>query len=100
MLELMGMGSFDFHCIVITDSIEQDQDIATFNAMEGRLFSEKAPKAIYNKDISYDLNEQAVNFADMFGITMNKYTIDNYKANSCYVNMLITGMNHLKRKIP
>ncbi|HRP37621.1 MAG TPA: hypothetical protein PLS50_07480, partial [Candidatus Dojkabacteria bacterium] len=82
-------GYFDFECIVVKDVIAIDQNVKPFEKLEGKLFSETATQAIFNKEISYDLNEQANNFAEMFGITLNKYTIDNYKLNSCFLNLII-----------
>src|SRR5690606_8683350 len=48
-----------------------------------------APKAIYSKFVDYDLNDQAAKFSELFGINLNKYTIDNYKANSCFMNLIV-----------
>ncbi len=98
-LELKATGSSDFHCIVITNVVEQDKNAKPFDIMEGRLFNETAPKAIYNKDISYNLNEQATNFAEMFDIVLNAYTIDNYKANSCYLNTIVDYWHESFEKI-
>jgi len=74
---------------VVKDAVEIGEKNAKFAPLEGKLFSELATKAIYNKEISYDLNEQAQNFAEMFGITLNRYTIDNYKINSCFMNIIV-----------
>ena len=35
------------------------------------------------------MNTQASTFAEMFGINLNKYTIDNYKMNSCSLNLFV-----------
>jgi len=80
---------FQIDCIIVKNAVEIDNNGDLFNPLEGKLFSEHATKAIYNKDISYDLNKQAQNFAEMFGITLNKYTIDNYKLNSCFLNLIV-----------
>ena len=51
-------------------------------------YSANKQQSIYNKDISYDLNEQATNFAEMFGITLNKYTIDKQLFFKLYCRLL------------
>lgn len=98
-LELAGQNSFDFHLIVITKVAERGKGDANFDFLEGKLFSETAPQAIYSKDISYKLNEQATNFSELFGITLNKYTQENYKANSCYLNLLVDTWHEEFNKI-
>lgn len=54
-----------------------------------RLFNSVSSHAIYRNDISYALNQQARTFSDMFGIHLEQYTIDNFKANSCYLNLIV-----------
>ena len=87
-LDLADDHSFDYDIIIVKDVVEI-VDGKIYDPLEGRLFSEQAPKAIYNKNISYELNTQAATFAEMFSITLNKYTIDNYKLNSCLINMFV-----------
>ena len=46
-------------------------------------------QAICRSDISYQINEQAKDFSELFGIHLDQYTIDNFKANSCYLNLIV-----------
>ena len=82
-------ASFDYYSIIVTNVVEIVEGGKAYDPLEGRLFSEQAPKAIFNNYITYDLNTQASTFAEMFGITLNKYTIDNYKMNSCMLNLFV-----------
>jgi len=60
-----------------------------FKPAHRKLFNSVASQAIYQKNISYDLNKQAKNFGELFGIHLDQYTLDNFKANSCYLNLLV-----------
>jgi len=53
-----------------------------------RLFKSVSSHAIYRNDISYTLNKQARTFSELFGIHLEQYTLDNFKANSCYLNLI------------
>ena len=39
--------------------------------------------------MSYQLNQQATKFSEMFGVTLHPYVLDNWKANSCYLNTIV-----------
>ena len=92
MKESLGrmLMSLDIHCIYIKDTVaSQEGTVKPHKPLHKKLFSETAPKAIHRKDITYNLNKQAKSFGDMFGIQMDDYTIDNYVANSCFLNLIV-----------
>ena len=92
MKESLGrmLMSLDIHCIYIKDTVSsQEGAVKPHKPLRRKLFSETAPKAIHRKDISYNLNKQAASFGDMFKIQMDEYTIDNYVANSCFLNLIV-----------
>ncbi len=60
-----------------------------YQPLDDKLYADILNRTIYSRDISYKLNERAKNFFQLFDIGLNKYTLDNYKANSCYLNLLI-----------
>ena len=53
------------------------------------LHREQTEWAIYHKYIDYSIDENAKSFNEMFNIPLEKYTQDNYKANSCFLNILV-----------
>lgn len=85
--DILISGEID--CIIIKDTVEQEQVRKHFHPLKQRLFSGVAPRAICHKDISYELNKKATTFGEMFDIQFNQYTIDNFKANSCYINTIV-----------
>jgi len=46
-------------------------------------------ETIFHKFIKYGLNKNANSFGELFKIEHTEYISDNYKTNSCYVNLLI-----------
>jgi hypothetical protein len=82
-------AKYQINCIVIKDVARGDKPKHPYNPFDKKLFSCTAPRAICHRDITYKINKDAQNFADLFGIELNQYTIDNYKANSCFINLLI-----------
>ena len=82
--------SLDIDCIIIKDTVQSEAGkVKPHKPLRKKLFDCSAPQAIYRKDISYDLNKQATTFGEMFGIHIEQYTLDNYKANSCFLNLIV-----------
>lgn len=59
------------------------------NPLKHKLFTESTSNAIHHKNISYDINKEAKSFGGLFKIKLHQYTQDNFKANSCYVNLIV-----------
>lgn len=57
--------------------------------LDDELFADIDNSMIYNKFITYDLKMQAKTFGEMFNIVYERYTLDNYKANSCFFNLIV-----------
>ena len=63
--------------------------VNNFKPLKRKLFSSVSAQAICRSDISYQINEQANDFSELFGIHLDQYTIENFKANSCYLNLIV-----------
>lgn len=62
----------------------------TFDQKINNLHSGGIEKKIMNRYINYDLNNEAQIFNDLFDIEIDtKYVLDNFKANSCYINTIV-----------
>ena len=56
---------------------------------------------IINKFINYDLNKDAQTFGELFDVSLCKYAGDNYRANSCFINIIIdTYYDQFNKKKP
>lgn len=65
------------------------EDVVPINPLVENLHYENINNGITNKYITYALNKQAADFSQLFKIELQSYTLENYKANSCYVNIII-----------
>ena len=74
--------------IVYNASLVQNAD-KEYKPLDDYLFDDLDNSMIYNKYITYDINKQAQTFSEMFNIKYNPYTIDNFKANSCFINLIV-----------
>jgi len=93
--------SFDLRLIVVTRTAQNEKYIGKdYNPLTEDLFMDVENKMINNKNITYDLNKQAKTFAELFNVKLHDYVIDNFKANSCYLNTIIDsykeGLDKLK----
>lgn len=79
-----------------TENIPQEKQIENIDGIV--LFGDKDNKGIDSKFIKYNLNKSAEKFSDLFGIVMNKYTEDNFKANSCFLNAIIDNFHAAFKK--
>jgi hypothetical protein len=88
------------HCIIVTNinsPTEKDIKTATLSTYFGKkgikskeLFSSDSEGGFYHKYITYDINKEAKSFNELFKIPITTdYCKDNYKANSCYINLLV-----------
>jgi hypothetical protein len=87
--EILNSLSADISMILIKNVSEVEHTNEVHDPVNDDLFASSENKTIYSKDISYEINQQAQTFGNLFKINLNKYTIDNYKANSCYVNLIV-----------
>lgn len=69
---------------------KMEKDGNTFDQMVLNLYSGGIEKKIMNRYINYDLNKEAQSFNDLFHLEIDtKYVLDNFKANSCYINTIV-----------
>lgn len=88
--DIFNFGSPDIKMILITDGSKKEITDQVYDPMNDNLFSDIDNRAIYHKDITYELNAQAKKFGDMFNIQIGiQYVLDNYKANSCIPNLIV-----------
>lgn len=84
------MRSLEIHCIIIKDVAERERgQPKKFKPLRQRLFTQETSHAMCRKDITYKLNQAATTFSELFQIDLNQYTQDNFKANSCYLNLIV-----------
>ncbi|HRP37395.1 MAG TPA: cell envelope integrity protein TolA [Candidatus Dojkabacteria bacterium] len=83
--------SGEISCIVVKDAVQGRREQGKpFQPLKKRLFSSAAPQALYSQDISYSLNKEAIKFGELFNMHVDSYVLDNFKANSCYINLIIS----------
>lgn len=82
-------ASREITLIIIKNASESKEETKEYQPLDDYLFNDNDNSKIYNKFIHYNLNKQASTFSEMFNIELNKYTQDNYKANSCYFNIIV-----------
>jgi hypothetical protein len=87
--EILNSLSADISMILIRNVSEVEHTTEVHDPVNDQLFAGSDCKTIYSKDISYELNHQAQTFGNLFKINLNKYIVDNYRANSCYVNLIV-----------
>ena len=76
--------------IVIKNAVQiHDNIVNHYKPIKRKLFNSVSAQAICRNDISYEINKQAKRFGELFGIHLEQYTIDNFKANSCYLNLIV-----------
>ena len=80
-------------CIVVTGLSHQisQQPVNADNMELGNVFLFNSDKegGIYHKYIDYNKNKEAKTFNEIFQVPWKPYTIDNYKINSCFLNILV-----------
>ena len=81
--------SFGRDCMRIKSVAHQERRGKPIDPFDKKLFSAIAPQAICRKDITYKLNKQAKTFGELFEININKYTLDSFHANSCYLSLIV-----------
>lgn len=88
------------HCIVVKSvnmPTEKQVQVATRNTYFGKkpikekdLFNSDINGGFYHNYIEYDINKEATSFNELFNIPIEtSYCKDNYKTNSCYINLLV-----------
>ena len=77
--------------MILIESIMTTEGVINenYNPVDEDLMMGESENTIYNQYIKYGLNSNAETFGDLFEIKHDKYILDNYKQNSCYVNLII-----------
>ena len=77
--------------ILIISAVLKDKNakIATHKPLHNDLFYDSNQRAICDKYITYEHNRQAKEFGSMFKINVKPYVLENYRANSCYPNLIV-----------
>lgn len=80
--------------IIIVSVIKQVEPIETkiedrFIPNDRFLFSSDSEGGFFHKFIDYKLNKNAKSFNELFDIPKCDYVLENYKANSCFLNLLV-----------
>ena len=93
-----GLGShWETYCdmIVVRDVSPQfGKEIGESNADDfkpdmSQLFADDIEGGMYHKYINYTKNNKATTFNDLFNVPKTDYVQENYKANSCFLNILV-----------
>jgi len=72
-IEVLSMSS-QIDCIVVKGAVEiDDRYVKPYKPLKQKLFNSLAAQAICRKDISYDINKQAIKFSELFGIHLDQY---------------------------
>ena len=84
-------GSSSIDCIVVAQvNAPLENNFANlFKPKEKALFSGDSEGGIFHNYINYSLDKKSKTFNEMFKIDVCDYVQDNYKSNSCYVNILV-----------
>ena len=53
------------------------------------LFHDSIMQTIYDTNIKYNSKPNPTSFFELFDIKLNQYTIDNYRANSCLITLIV-----------
>lgn len=84
------LGSDEINLIIITKVVAHDiKPKKKHNPKGTDLFASDIEGGIYHKFINYDCNKNAKTFNEIFQIPLTDYVEDNYKANSCFLNILV-----------
>jgi hypothetical protein len=88
MIELITLSG-EIDCIIIKNVVEQKEVKNPHNPLKRRLFNDVESQFICRNDITYQLNKKATTFSEMFGLSLDRYTIDNFRANSCFITLIV-----------
>ena len=85
----MMTQSLDVHLIVIVSpTLINKSQAKDYKPLDEDLFAE-GQNAIFNKFITYDLNRAAKKFGELFKMELHPYVLNNLRANSCYINLIL-----------
>lgn len=84
----MAGSSSEINCVHVT-SVNEPVIGSMFAPKYGLIYAEDEHRGIYHKNINYSINHEAKTFGEMFNIEYNEYVQDNYKHNSCFINVLV-----------
>ena len=87
--DLNVSGGFDLIvvCNVETPNVMINYDI--FKPKDKEVWSSDNEGGLYHPYINYNINNDAKSFNELFNIPVCDYVLDNYKANSCFINILV-----------
>lgn len=88
-VNIAGSSSIDAIVVSKVSAPGKEEIAKKFDAKKEEWFMSDVEGGMYHTYINYSLNKEAKNFNEMFKIENCDYVEDNYKNNSCFINILV-----------